>query len=313
MERDRMRWATYLSPNDQAEHVGVVHDGAVHGLRGAHALLPLLADAETLRRAGESALADPLEVVPEAAVSFRAPVPAPPSIRDFMAFEEHVVNSMRAMGHEVNPVWYQIPVFYFTNPAAVYGPADPVPVSPGSDAFDYEMEIGAVIGAPGRNITVEDAERHIAGYTILCDWSARDHQRLEMQVGLGPAKGKDTATSFGPLLVTPDELADRRSGKGYDVAAETTVNDKVYSAGNWKAIHWSFAQMISYASRGTQLRTGDVIGSGTIGTGCIVELSRVHGAEAYPWLVPGDVVRMSLDGFGAIESTVAKPEPLNPL
>lgn len=308
-----MRWVTYLSPNDQAGRAGLVHDGAVHGLRGGAAVLPLLSDAETLRRAGESALADPFEIVPENTAVLRAPIPLPPSIRDFMAFEEHVVTSMRAIGREVDPAWYEIPVFYFTNPAAVHGPADPVRISPGCEAFDYEMEIAAVIGAPGRNIPVDQAERHIAGYTILCDWSARDLQELEMRVGLGPAKGKDTATTIGPWLVTPDELADRRDGNGFDLAAVAEVNGRTYSTGNWKTIHWSFAQMISFASRGTELRTGDVIGSGTVGTGCILELSRVHGARSYPWLAPGDVVRISVDRLGAVQSTVAEPEPLHAL
>jgi 2-keto-4-pentenoate hydratase/2-oxohepta-3-ene-1,7-dioic acid hydratase in catechol pathway len=246
-------------------------------------------------------------------VALRAPVPVPPSIRDFMAFEEHVVTSMRAIGRDVDPVWYQIPVFYFTNPAAVHGPRDAVRVSPGSQAFDYEMEIAAIIGKPGSNIPVSEAEDHIAGYAVLCDWSARDLQEQEMAQGLGPAKGKDSATSIGPWLVTPDEIADRRKDKGFDLTAQTTVNGKPYSAGNWSTIYWSFAQLISYASRGTELRTGDIIGSGTIGTGCILELSRVHGADQYPWLEPGDRVRVEVEGLGAIESVIEKADRPLPL
>lgn len=308
-----MRWATYLSPGDNREHIGVLTDGAIHGWRGADSLLPLLADRSALAGAAADALADPLEVVPEDAVALRAPVPVPPSIRDFMAFEEHVVTSMRAIGRDVDPVWYQIPVFYFTNPAAVHGPRDAVRISPGSHAFDYEMEIAAIIGTPGSNIPVSEAEDHIAGYSVLCDWSARDLQEQEMAQGLGPAKGKDSATSIGPWLVTPDEIADRRKDNGIDLTATTTVNGKPYSAGNWSTIYWSFAQLISYASRGTELRTGDIIGSGTIGTGCILELSRVHGADRYPWLEPGDRVRVEVEGLGAIESVIEKADPLLPL
>jgi 2-keto-4-pentenoate hydratase/2-oxohepta-3-ene-1,7-dioic acid hydratase in catechol pathway len=308
-----MRWTTYLSPDDGRDHVGVVHGGAIHGLAGTGDLVSLLADPIALERAGRAALAHPAEVWPEASTALRAPVPVPPSIRDFMAFEEHVVTSMRAIGRDVDPVWYQIPVFYFTNPAAVRGPRDPVPIAPGSLAFDYEMEIAAVIGRPGSDIPVSAAAEHIAGFTVLCDWSARDLQEQEMAQGLGPAKGKDTATSIGPWLVTPDELADTRQGSGFDLAATTHVNGQPYSAGNWSTIHWSFEQMISYGSRGTELRTGDIIGSGTIGTGCILELSRVHGAERYPWLRPDDRVTVTVERLGTIDAVVRPSAPVHPL
>src|SRR5690606_24827633 len=129
-------------------------------------------------------------------------------------------------------------------------------------------------------------------YVLLCDWSARDLQAVEMAVQLGPAKGKDTATSLGPFLVTPDELEQYRAGDGYDLPLTASVNGRAYSAGSWKDLYWSFPQMLAYASRGTVLHPGDVIGSGTVGTGCILELSRVHGTEAYPWLEPGDRVRL---------------------
>jgi hypothetical protein len=147
-----MRWATYLSPRDGQDHIGVVLDGVLHGSRKAKQLISLLADDAELARAADAAITDPLETVPEKDLVLRAPVPVPPSIRDFMAFEEHVVTSMRAIGRDVDPVWYKIPVFYFTNPAAVRGPKDAVPIAPGSRAFDYEMEIGAIIGRPGSDI-----------------------------------------------------------------------------------------------------------------------------------------------------------------
>ncbi|MEV6654968.1 fumarylacetoacetate hydrolase family protein [Streptomyces sp. NPDC051219] len=175
------------------------------------------------------------------------------------------------------------------------GPNDTVTVSPESEAFDYELELAAITGTPGTDIPVDKASEHIAGYTILCDWSARDLQELEMKVGLGPAKGKDGATSIGPHLVTPDEIAHLRAGKGYQLFMTASVNGDVYCTGTWETIHWSFEQMISFASRGTELRPGDVIGSGTVGTGCILELSRVHGGDRYPWLRPGDRVELTVD------------------
>ena len=222
-----------------------------------------------------------------------------------MAFEQHLVNSAAAMGTSVPPVWYDQPVFYFTNPAAIKGPYDDVPMAPGTAQYDYELEVAAVIGRPGSDMAPADAEAHIAGYVLFCDWSARDLQSKEMTIGLGPAKGKDTATSLGPFLVTPDELEARRSGNGYDVAMTASVNGTTYSQGNWRDLFWSFGQMLAYASRGTELRAGDVIGSGTVGTGCILELSQVHGGDRFPWLEPGD--RVELDGgpLGRISAQVS--------
>ena len=309
-----MRWATYLSPTDGQQHVGLVRDGTVAGLRSPDRLLDLLGDdGRRLAEAARSIDSDPLEAIPEDGATLCAPVPMPPAIRDFMAFEEHVVTSMAALGRTVDPVWYDIPVFYFTNPAAVRGPHDDVEISPGSEQFDYELEAAVVIGRPGTNIRVEDAESHIAGYTILCDWSARDLQDHEMRQGLGPAKGKDGATSIGPYLVTPDELHDRRGGNAYDLPMTATVNGRSYSAGNLADLHWSFAQMISYASRGTTLRPGDIIGSGTVGTGCILELSRVHGEQAYPWLAPGDDVVLEIERLGAVRSRIRPAQEVVPL
>lgn len=294
-----MRWATYLSPTDGAEHPGIVAGGALHGLRGSARLIDLLGDrGQRLAEAAERALADPLDVVAETDAVLRAPVPSPPSIRDFMAFEEHVVTSMQAIGQQLDPAWYEIPVFYFTNPAAVHGPCDDVHISPGSTMFDYELEVAAVVGAAGSDLDPADAETHIAGYTILCDWSARDLQMREMRLGLGPAKGKDSATTLGPYLVTPDELGD------LDLAMTASVNGVPYSSGRLADLYWTFGQLLAYASRGTRLVPGDVIGSGTVGTGCILELSRVHGADRYPYLAAGDRVRLQVDGLGAIDSRI---------
>jgi 2-keto-4-pentenoate hydratase/2-oxohepta-3-ene-1,7-dioic acid hydratase in catechol pathway len=310
-----MRWATYLSPTDGTERVGLVHGGAIHGLRGTTTLVDLIADGPSRLRDAAALLhrQGPLEIVPEQQARLLAPIPRPPAVRDFMAFEEHVVTSYAALGQRVHPNWYEVPVFYFTNPAAIRGPHDTVTVSPGSQAFDYELELAAIIGTPGADIPVDQAGEHIAGYTVLCDWSARDLQEAEMKVGLGPAKGKDGATSIGPYLVTPDEIAHLRVGKGYRLSMTASVNGGHYSTGNWQTIHWSFEQMISFASRGTELRPGDVIGSGTVGTGCILELSRVHGGDRYPWLRPGDRVELTVDQLGTLTSTITSGHPPQPL
>jgi 2-keto-4-pentenoate hydratase/2-oxohepta-3-ene-1,7-dioic acid hydratase in catechol pathway len=240
-----------------------------------------------------------------------APIPRPPSVRDFMAFEEHVVNALGAIGMPVDPIWHSVPVFYFSNPAAIVGPHDDVPVPPGSRALDYELEVAAIVGRAGSDLNPLDAQGHIAGYTMLCDWSARDLQMAETKVGLGPVKGKDTATSLGPFLVTPDELEPRRAGQGFDLAMSASVNGRPYSRGNWADVRWSFEQMLAYASRGTTLRPGDVIGSGTVGSGCIIELSGLHGSQAYPWLAVGDEVRLEVELLGEIVATVvAGAEPV---
>ena len=300
-----MRWASYLSEVDAGERVGLVVGGSLHGLAAPTTLLGLLqAGGTALVDAAAEARSNPVEIIPLDLAQLIAPVPVPPSIRDFMSFENHVVTSMAAIGSQVDPVWYQQPVFYFTNPAAVVGPHDDIPISPGTHQFDFELEVAAIIGRSGSDIAPADAETYIAGYSILCDWSARDLQMTEMKVGLGPAKGKDTATTLGPMMVTPDELEGFRSEKGFDLAMRVTVNGREYSTGNWNSIYWSFAQMIAYASRGTTLKPGDVIGSGTVGTGCILELGRVHGLDAFPYLVAGDRVEIDVEQLGTIASTV---------
>ena len=309
-----MRWATYVSPTDSQEHVGLLHERSLYGLRGPGSLLDLLGDdGERLAAAAQSAVADPFEVVPEGAAVFRPPIPRPPAMRDFMAFEEHVKTSSAALGHEVNPVWYEMPIFYFTNPANLRGPFEDVPIAPGSTAFDYEMEIAAVVGRGGSDLDPATAEQHIAGYVVFNDWSARDVQEREMKGNLGPAKGKDTATSLSQYLVTVDELEPYRADNAFDLRMTASVNGRTYTEANFRTIYWRFAELLAYASRGTTLRPGDIIGSGTVGTGCILELSRVHGSEQYPWLQPGDTVRLEVEHVGVIESTLLPPVPVIPL
>jgi len=220
---------------------------------------------------------------PLAEVELRAPVLHPPSVRDFYAFEQHVKTAREARGSQVPKEWYEIPVFYFSNPAAIYGPEQDVPYPEGTAELDYELEVAAIVGAEGR----------IGGFTVMNDWSARDLQRAEMRVGLGPAKGKDFATSLGPIVVTPDEF------DGSEAEMVARVNGEERSRGNLRDLYHSWDAIVAQAARNTRLRPGDVLGSGTVGTGCILE----HGDGR--WLQRGDVVELEIEGIGVLRNTVA--------
>jgi 2-keto-4-pentenoate hydratase/2-oxohepta-3-ene-1,7-dioic acid hydratase in catechol pathway len=304
-----MRLATFLAPGSPIERVGVIEGEGLFALAPGVALVDLLSD---LLAAGRAALASPDGVFDLAEVRLLAPIPVPPSVRDFYAFEDHVRTARATRGLEVDPDWYELPVFYFSNPAAITGPGDDIPVPPGCTELDYEVEVAAVVGRPGSDLEAATAETHIAGYTVMNDWSARDLQRREMRLGLGPAKGKDFATSLGPVLVTPDELEPYRTGKAFDLVMTASVNGAEWSRGRLSDIYWSFGEMLAHASRGTVLRPGDVIGSGTCGTGCILELSAVHGSDAYPWLGPGDVVELSVDVLGTLTNRVGPATGVSP-
>jgi fumarylacetoacetate (FAA) hydrolase len=240
---------------------------------------------------------------PLSAVKLMPPV-APRSFRDFYAFEEHVRNARKKRGLEMLDEWYEAPVFYFSNTACFRGHGDTIRKPGETNELDYELEIAAVIGKEGSDIAVQDADSYIAGFTVLNDWSARDIQRREMRVGLGPAKGKDFATSLGPYLVTPEDLEDRlvpsQNGKRYYLSMSARVNRIEYSRGNTKDMQWTFAELIAEASRNTTLYPGDVIGSGTVGTGCIVEFPQ----GMYAWLQPGDEVRLEIEKLGALVNTI---------
>jgi fumarylacetoacetate (FAA) hydrolase len=252
--------------------------GAIEGDRVVHLAAQSLASFFTgggsAREHDEYALED---------VRLLAPVPRPPSVRDAYAFEEHIRNAARVTGRPGVPdEWYELPVFYFSNPAAIYGPDDEIPFPAGSEELDYELEVAAVIGAEGA----------IGGFTVMNDWSARDLQRKEMKVGLGPAKGKDFATSLGPVVVTPDELGDLR------LEMVARVNGEERSRGNMGNMYHSWQAILERVAANTQLVPGDVIGSGTVGTGCILE----HGDGR--WLQPGDVVELEVEGIGVLRNVV---------
>lgn len=226
------------------------------------------------------------------------------SLRDFYAFEQHVKTCRAHRGLDMIPQWYEIPVFYFSNPMAILRHEEPVWAPKGSTALDYELELACVIGTAARNLPADDyAMEFVAGFTIMNDWSARDIQRVEMAVGLGPSKSKDFATSLGPRIVPFADLKDKyRDGRLHlDMTAK--VNGKVYSRGNSGTMHWTWPQILAHASRDAELVAGDVLGSGTVGTGCILELT----PEAVGgWLKAGDVVELSIEKLGVLRNAVVE-------
>ena len=269
--------------------------------------------ADALRENGDRATRQPAGVFDLEAVRLLAPIPRPPSVRDFYAFEQHVRTARERRGLEMDPDWYELPVFYFSNPAAIVGPFDDVACPPGTGELDFELEVAAVVGRAGSDLDPKDAEQTIAGFCVMNDWSARDLQRREMKLSMGPVKGKDFATTLGPFLVTWDELEEHATDRAFDLTMTATVNGKEYSRASLADIYWSFGEMVAYASRGTTVMPGDVIGSGTCGTGCILELSMVHGTDAYPWLRPGDEVVLEVERLGRIANRVVEGKALKRL
>ncbi|MBE0672981.1 MAG: fumarylacetoacetate hydrolase family protein [Anaerolineales bacterium] len=236
-------------------------------------------------------------------VRFLAPL-KPSNLRDAYAFEHHVRTASQNRGRDVPKEWYQFPVFYYTNPNSIFGPGDEIPYPHYTEALDFELEIAVVIGKPGINIKPEDAPSHIFGYTIFNDWSARDVQRAEMKAGLGPAKGKDFASSLGPVIVTSEAFAGKAESRPgvYDLNMSARVNGVEISKGNFKDIYWSFGEIVARASDTCELKTGDVIGSGTVGTGCLLELTKAQG----PWLNAGDVVELEIERIGILKNTIGR-------
>lgn len=327
-----MKYVTFTTPDSPREpKLGVALDDVIVDLRAAQGWAqgarglppePLSGSAFELIHAGQAAwlytrnLVNALDGVDATAakgahrarvgwrrpeVTLYPPLPRPMSLRDFYAFEQHVKAAYGNRGRDVPEEWYQFPAFYFTSPNSIFGPDEAVPYPKYTQAMDYELEIACVIGKPGRDIPAERAEEYIFGFTIMNDWSARDVQRREMKM-LGPAKSKDFATSLGPWLVTLDELRDRATGRPGVFALEMTaqVNGVERSRGNFKDIYYSFGQIIEYASADTFLMPGDVIGSGTVGTGCLLELTKGEG----PWLKPGDVVELEIERLGVLRNGV---------
>ena len=239
--------------------------------------------------------------IKESEASLLPPVTNPDTFRDFYAFEKHVKAARKLRGLEMHPDWYKLPIFYFSNPTTLYGHGEIVPYPTGTEELDFELEFAIIIANGGQNIKKENADKMIAGYTILNDWSARDLQREEMQLNLGPAKGKDFANSFGPYMVTPDELTDAWDNNKLHLRMTCHVNGKLISDGNTNDLYHSFPTMIERASMNVDLRPGDYIGSGTVGTGCILEL---RPESTGGWLKRGDVVRLEIEHIGVLENTI---------
>jgi 2-keto-4-pentenoate hydratase/2-oxohepta-3-ene-1,7-dioic acid hydratase in catechol pathway len=308
-----MRFATW-------EDGGVVTAGVV-GEHGLHALPADVTVLDLVRaglpaalEAGTAAFSAP--PVPLAEVRLLAPL-QPETIRDFVAFEEHVEGVRRSVDGQagVVPEWYEAPTFYFTNPYPLYGPHDDVPLAPGSRRADFELEVAAVIGRPVSSETPEQARDAIFGYAVMNDWSARDLQGREMRVNLGPCKGKDFATTLGPWLVTADELEPYRDAEGFLALDErVSVNGTEVGQDLLSNMGWPFEELVAYAARGTTLRPGDVLGSGTCGNGgCLGELWGRRGELTPPPLQPGDVVEMTVEGIGTLRNRVVPGLDLPPV
>jgi 2-keto-4-pentenoate hydratase/2-oxohepta-3-ene-1,7-dioic acid hydratase in catechol pathway len=222
-----------------------------------------------------------------------APLPNPPSLRDFIAFEEHIAATSKKRGQSIPPEWYKAPVYYKGNHRTIIGPEEDLPWPLNTTKLDYELELACVIGRQGRDISEQEAPAYIAGYTIMNDFSARDIQFEEMACRLGPAKGKDFATAIGPCLVTPDEIPDLN-----ELTMIARVNGKAWSRGRFGTIHWTFPQMIAHVSRGETIYPGDIFGSGTVGGGCGLEMDR--------YLNPGDVVELEIEPIGVLRTTIVR-------
>ena len=308
-----MRWVTYRN-TDGTERAGLVVDARIHGLAPGTGVIDLLGDdGQRMADAASLATDDPAEVIDLDGADLAAPL-KPPQLRDFLTFLDHLRNARSAANLEMEPGWEQIPAFYFSNVAAVSGPYDKVPISPGCTWFDYELEVAAIIGKEGSDLHPDEADDHIVGFTIFCDWSARDIQLSEMKLSLGPSKGKDGANTLGPMLVTKDELEPFRSKNSYHLEMKGFVNDELISHGWMDQMDWSWGEIVAYASRGTKVIAGDAICSGTVPTGCLVEHFATKGPDDFPgWLEVGDVVRLEVQELGSTRQEVLPAPPVHRL
>lgn len=325
-----MKLVSYRTP-DNKERIGLYLNDNIYDLpAGASALKLTLPSTmieflqagepamDTARKVHDAAAADKVRAVDRTGITMLPPVPHPTSCRDAYAFRQHVATARRNRGVSMIPEFDQFPIFYFTNHNAIIGAGDLIVESDHLEKLDFELEVAAVIGRAGRNISSKDADKYIAGYTIMNDFSARRLQMEEMKLNLGPAKGKDFATAIGPWLVTVDELADRRVktefGDTYDLRMTACHNDNAISDGNMKDMNWTFAEIIERCSYGVDIHPGDVIGSGTVGTGCYLELNGTWALEANArneeftpvWLAEGDTIELTIDRLGSLRNRIVR-------
>ena len=317
-----MKLVTYLK--NEKQNLGVIVQQKLYNLGSIGAdfpsdILVFLDKGETvmqsLREKTAQLINGEIAALPESDFQLIAPVPHPRSCRDGYAFRQHVAAARRNRGVDMIKEFDQYPVFYFTNHQAIQGPGDVFCMPDHFQQLDFELEVAIVIGKQGKNIQAKDADEYIAGFTIMNDMSARKLQMEEMLLNLGPAKGKDFSTIIGPWLVTPDELKpflvppkNGHTGNSYNLSMKCWVNNQLVSEGNMADMDWTFAEIIERCSYGVTLYPGEVIGSGTVGTGCFLELNgtgMLHNPDYQPqWLKEGDVVKMTIDGLGTLENTI---------
>lgn len=317
-----MKIASYLKNNKQS--LGIIVQEQLYNLAALDAnfpsdILAFLDEGETamqsLQKRTQQLINGDIKALPENDFHLLAPVPHPRSCRDGYAFRQHVAAARRNRGVEMIKEFDQYPIFYFTNHQAIQGPGDIYCMPDHFEQLDFELEVAIVIGKAGKNIQAKDADAYIAGFTIMNDLSARKLQMEEMLLNLGPAKGKDFSTVIGPWLVTPDELkpflvAPKKghTGNNYNLSMKCWVNNQLVSEGNMADMDWTFAEIIERCSYGVTLYPGDVIGSGTVGTGCFLELNgtgKLNNPQYQPqWLKEGDVVKMTINGLGTLENTI---------
>lgn len=312
-----MRLSTYKLANNNKELIGLVKKDSIINLNeffGDISLVDLIKKdnwkSETLKKIDEEKLVT--HHIND--VNLLAPIPNPNSLRDAYAFRQHVETSRKNRGLEMIKEFDEFPVFYFSNHNAIYGPQDEIKCMPSHfEKLDFELEIAIVIGKEGRNLKANEASSYIAGYMIMNDVSARGLQMKEMKLNLGPAKGKDFASVIGPYLVTPDEIKDKLIDKGghgsiYDLKMSCFLNNQLVSEGNFKDMNWTFEQIIERVSYGATIYPGDIIGSGTVGTGCLLELNgtgKIKDSNYNEvWLKEGDVVKMKIDKLGEISNKI---------
>ena len=314
--------------HNKISQLGIIHEGKIWALKELDSSFP-----DKMRKflfAGETMMEkakkwdEQIKVgkvtkpfVNEKEVTLEAPVPQPTSCRDGYAFRQHVAAARRNRGVEMIKEFDQYPIFYFTNHNAIQGPGEIECMPDHFEKLDFELEVAVVIGKKGHNIKAADADKYIAGYMIMNDMSARTLQMEEMLLNLGPAKGKDFSTVIGPYFVTPDELEKfkvpakpNHVGNNYNLNMKCWVNDVLVSEGNVSDMDWTFAEIIERCAYGVDILPGDVIGSGTVGTGCFLELNGtglLNDKDFKPqWLKAGDVVDMEITGLGFLSNTIRK-------
>lgn len=297
-----MKLARY--EHNGAALLGTVSEGMVRSLPRGLDTLDVLT-MSLAERNGLEAQAGRQHRTPIDQVRFLPPV-QPPAMRDFVVFEEHVAGVTKSVAGTaaIAEAWYDAPAFCFMNPHSLIGPFDDLPMPPGTEALDFELEVAAIVGSRVRDLTVEQAAENIVGYAVFNDWSARDIQRREMQVSLGPSKGKDFASTTGPWITTPDELERFRVGDRYDLTMTVAVNGVEVGQDSLANMSWSFEEMLSHASRDAWVGAGDVLATGTCGGGALAELWGRRGRQDPPPLRVGDVVSMSVEGLGAIRNRI---------